>query len=60
MINTKSGVIYEPTTPVSQAVYYWLKRHQHTLDGSRAYEEMVELYEVLEYDFGRKSKKEVV
>ncbi|MBY0122190.1 hypothetical protein [Bacillus sp. S/N-304-OC-R1] len=56
MFETKSGVIYEPTTSVSQSVFDWLKNHQSTLEGSRAYEDMKEIYETLEYDFGQKEK----
>lgn len=56
MLETKSGVIYEPTTSLSKSVFEWLKKHQSTLEGSRAYEDMKDIYESLEFDFGQKEK----
>ncbi|PTY84527.1 hypothetical protein B5V91_13290 [Heyndrickxia sporothermodurans] len=58
MFDTKDGPIYEPTTSVTESIYKWLKKHQATLDGSRAYEEMKEIYETLDFDF-RQNKRHV-
>lgn len=56
MLETKSGVIYGPTTEATLSIFEWLKKHQTTLEGSRAYEDMKEVYETLEFDFGQKEK----
>lgn len=56
MLETKSGVIYGPTTNVTASIFEWLKKHQATLEGSRAYEDMKEIYETLEFDFGQKER----
>lgn len=56
MLETKSGIIYGPTTTATASLFEWLKNHQVTLEGSRAYEDMKEVYETLDYDFGQKEK----
>ncbi|MGE8207740.1 hypothetical protein ACQKP0_25040 [Heyndrickxia sp. NPDC080065] len=56
MIETKNGPIYEPTTSVSESVFNSLKKYQETLGGSRAYEDMKDIYETLEYDFGQNKR----
>ena len=56
MLDTKNGVIYKPTTSVTASIFNWLKKHQSTLEGSSAYEDMKEVYETLEFDFGKKEK----
>lgn len=56
VLETKNGLIYEPTSSVNKSIFEWLKKHQATLEGSRAYEDMKEIYETLEYDFGQKEK----
>lgn len=57
MIDTKHGLILEPTAPEARSLYTWLKKYQPSLDGSPAYEEMVEVYETLEFDLNEEAQK---
>ncbi len=49
-IDTKKGLVCEPRAQETQSLYKWLEKYKDALDGSRAYEEMVEVYEALDYD----------
>ena len=50
MLQTKTGIIYEPVFPETRPLYNWLKKHQRTLEGSVAYEEIKEAYEAMEFE----------
>jgi len=53
MIETKNGRIYEPTVDLTQSIYTWLRKYRDTLEGSRAYEDIKDIYEAFEFDYGR-------
>lgn len=59
MIETQFGPIYEPVHDESRMIYDWLVRFQHALDGSRAYEDMVKIYQALEFDLSQQNKRHV-
>lgn len=48
--DTKNGPVYEPSNRVLNGFYAVLKKHAHTLDGSRVFEDLVSAYELLEMD----------
>ncbi len=59
MIETKNGPIYEPMSPEARPLYEWLKKYQPTLDGSRAYIDVAEIYLSLEFDLAKQNKRHV-
>jgi len=48
--DTKKGTVYPPENQMLNSFYEVLKKHAPSLDGSRAFEDMKEVYEALEYD----------
>lgn len=50
VLETKAGSIYEPVFPETRPWYNWLKKHQKSLEGSVAYEEIKEAYEAREFE----------
>lgn len=50
MFETKKGPVYEPINPELQSLYEVLKKNALVLDGSRVFEDLVEVYETLEMD----------
>jgi hypothetical protein len=55
-IDTKQGLIYEPKNPEAIPIFNWLHRYQEALDGSDAYNQMIEIYESLEVDLSEKKR----
>lgn len=49
-IDTKKGLVCEPKAEETQSLYKWLEKYKAALDGSRAYEELVEIYEAIDFD----------
>ena len=58
-IDTKNkGLVYEPENISNRPLYTFLKRHQATLDGSRMYEDLIDIYESQEMDYKEDMKIE--
>jgi hypothetical protein len=55
-LDTKQGLIYEPKNPEAVPIFNWLHRYQEALDGSDAYNQMIEIYELLEFDLNEKKR----
>jgi hypothetical protein len=55
-IDTKRGLIHEPKNAETAPIFNWLYRYQAALDGSDAYNQMIEIYESLEMDLGVKKR----
>jgi hypothetical protein len=55
-LDTKQGLIYEPKNPEAVPIFNWLYRYQDALDGSDAYNQMIEIYESLEFDLSEKKR----
>lgn len=49
MIDSKRRLILEPRAVETSSLYDWLKKYQSTLDGSPAYEDLIEVYEALDF-----------
>ncbi|MDE3837902.1 hypothetical protein C0966_00570 [Bacillus methanolicus] len=50
-IDTKSrGLIYEPANPVNRPLFDFLSKYQSTLDGSRLYDDLIDIYLTQEFD----------
>jgi len=48
--DTKNGPVYEPENEMLIHFYEILKRHAPSLSGSRAFDDLVEVYQALELD----------
>ncbi|MBS4172085.1 hypothetical protein [Bacillus sp. FJAT-49736] len=57
MIETKFGPIYEPENSEVRPLFEWLKKYQPTLDGSRAYSDVADIYLSLEFDLSKQNKR---
>jgi hypothetical protein len=55
-LDTKQGLIYEPRKSEAVPIFNWLHRYQEALDGSDAYNQMIEIYESLEFDLSEKKR----
>jgi hypothetical protein len=55
-LDTKQGHIHEPRNPEAVPIFKWLHRYQEALDGSDAYNQMIEIYESLEFDLSEKKR----
>jgi hypothetical protein len=47
---TKNGPVYEPNNPVLNGLYEVLKKNAPVLDGSRLFQDLVDVYESLNMD----------
>lgn len=45
-----NGIVYEPQNKMLRSFYEALKKHAPSLGGSRAFEDLIDAYEALEYD----------
>jgi hypothetical protein len=60
-IDTKSrGLIYEPINPVNKPLFYFLSKYQSTLDGSRLYDDLIDIYLTQEFDLKGVEKNESI
>jgi hypothetical protein len=57
LIESKHGPIYEPIHLESKPLYEWIKKYQPTLDGSRAYSDIVDIYLSLEFDLLKQNER---
>lgn len=58
-INTKNkGMVFEPENISNRPLFVFLDRHQATLDGSRLYEDLVDIYHSQEMDYKEEMKNE--
>ncbi len=48
--NTPKGLVWEPTNPMLRSFYEALEELAPTLAGSPAFDNLVEVYEALEFD----------
>lgn len=48
--DTKKGPVYEPKNPVLRSLYEVLKKNEPVLGGSRLFEDLVDVYETLDFD----------
>lgn len=61
MIDTKSrGFIYGPSNPVNKPLYEFLEKHQAALDGSRLYEDLIDIYLSQEFDLKEEKTHESI
>lgn len=54
--DTPNGPVFEPENPMLRSFYEALKKHAPSLAGSRAFEDMKEVYEALEFDMREASQ----
>ncbi|MEK4150022.1 hypothetical protein NST02_23550 [Robertmurraya sp. FSL W8-0741] len=57
---TKKGIVYEPKNPELKSLYEVLKKNAPVLDGSRVFEELVEVYEALDFDLKEEKTNEPI
>ena len=50
MFDTKKGPVYEPVNPALKGLFEVLKKNAPALDGSRVFEDLVDVYESLNMD----------
>ncbi|WP_102274059.1 hypothetical protein [Cytobacillus massiliigabonensis] len=58
--DTKKGAVFEPTNPELKSFYEVLKKNAPVLDGSRVFEDLVEVYESLDFDLREEKVNEPV
>lgn len=56
--NTPKGLVWEPTNPMLRSFYEALEELAPTLAGSPAFDNLVEVYEALEFDMREESENE--
>lgn len=60
-IDTKErGFVYEPINPVNLLLYQFLEKHQSTLDGSRMYDDLIDVYLNLEEVYKEEVNNELI
>lgn len=61
MFETKNGPVYEPVNPTLRSFYEVLKKHSPSLEGSRVFEDLVDVYEALDFDTkGEKTNEPII
>lgn len=58
--DTPNGPVYEPENPMLRSLYETLKKHAPSLAGSRAFEDLKEVYEALELDMRGEKEHEPI
>lgn len=58
--DTKNGPVYEPENEMLIHLYEVLKKHAPSLSGSRAFDDLVEVYEALEFDMREEKSNEPI
>jgi hypothetical protein len=48
--DTKNGIVYAPDNQSLNGLYELIKKHQDTLGNSRFYEDLIDVYETLDFD----------
>lgn len=58
---TKNGPVYRPSNQILNSLYEVLKKHAPSLEGSRVFDDLVEVYETLDFDMkGVKTNESVI
>jgi hypothetical protein len=58
--DTKKGSVFEPINPELKSFYEVLKKNAPVLDGSRVFEDLVEVYESLDIDLREEKVNEPI
>lgn len=58
--DTKNGPVYEPENQMLRSFYETLKKYAPVLDGSPVFDELVEVYEALEFDMREDERYESI
>lgn len=60
-INTKNkGMIFEPINLSNRPLFIFLDRHNTALDGSRLYDDLIDIYVSQEMDYEEEMKNEPI
>ncbi|MDQ0176030.1 hypothetical protein [Bacillus chungangensis] len=49
-IDTSRGMIHEPVNPINKPLFNFLEKYQPSLDGSRLYDDLIDVYLSQEID----------